>query len=426
MARFLLSLFNFVLMFAVCIPPAWYVYHLRHSCSSGVPPQPPPPSSDSGLLALTGGSTIEELAELSSEWFQALPGDVSTLLTAAGAAAAPPRPLLSPVACKVYEHYPRLFVNLLYFVVVDVGFYLIYLLQSSTWLIDPHWQLIPVCISLFSFTHPDSSSSSGSGGGEKNLRAYLALGLLLLWATRLMHNYVRRERLRFGESEDWRYNDMRKSQGKLFLVSQFFSVSLAQHGMLVGLTMPLQLAMRYGNGGGDGGDDLNILDLIATLVCLAGITIGFFADNQLWAYMNTPNKPLVLETGLWRYSRHPNHFGEQTWWIGLLLLGVAGVGTTAATATATPQVGVSSFADLWSLVVAAGPYWWAISFGVCFNHPLDTLVTLPLIEGRMLRREARAPLFRQYMAKTSLVVPWFVKKLKKNDNGGESSTKKIN
>ena len=44
----------------------------------------------------------------------------------------------------LYIGHPLLFLNLVYFVVVDVGFYAIYLVQRSTWLIDPHWQLIPM------------------------------------------------------------------------------------------------------------------------------------------------------------------------------------------------------------------------------------------------------------------------------------------
>ena len=52
--------------------------------------------------------------------------------------------------------------------------------------------------------------------------------LVLVWAARLLHNYLRREQWRFGEREDWRYADMRAAHGRWWLVSQFFAVSLAQ------------------------------------------------------------------------------------------------------------------------------------------------------------------------------------------------------
>jgi len=49
--------------------------------------------------------------------------------------------------------------------------------------------------------------------------------------------------------------------------------------------------------------------------------------------------------------------------------------------------------------------WWPIAFGVLFNHPLDTFVTLPLIEHRMLRRPERVKVYKEYQARTSLLFP---------------------
>jgi protein-S-isoprenylcysteine O-methyltransferase Ste14 len=80
--------------------------------------------------------------------------------------------------------------------------------------------------------------------------------------------------------------------------------------------------------------------------------------------------------GLWRYSRHPNHFGEQTWWIGLLLFGVA-----------------------------AKSAFWPICFGVCFNHPIDSFATLQLIEERMVSRPERVKAWEEYCKRTSMLVP---------------------
>merc|ERR1719498_1972670 len=131
------------------------------------------------------------------------------------------------------------------------------------------------------------------------------------------------------------------------------------------MTLPLWPAMKAE------GPPLGMLDLAAVTCCLGGIIIGMFADNQLYSYMNLEKKPIVLNTGLWGWSRHPNHFGEQTWWVGLLLLGLA----------------------------AGGPWW--IAAGVLFNHPLDTFVTLGLIEERMLRKEERREAFKAYQRCTS-------------------------
>ncbi len=303
-------------------------------------------------------------------------GGMCRHLDGGGAAAGGDRPEVARLLCYYYRDRPFVFLNLLYVAVVDVGFWAIYLLQGSTWLIDPHWQWIPMQVALFWFTHPAAN--------QDHPRAIAALVLVMVWGARLLHNYFRRERWHFGRHEDWRYADMRREHGRWWWITQFGAVSLAQHGMLVGLTMPLQAAMTSTLPFMPAADvpapaPFNWLDGLACAGCLAGIVIGACSDNQLWRYMQLPpeEKPIVLDTGLWRYSRHPNHFGEQTWWIFLLLLGCA-----------------------------SGASVWPICFGVCFNHPLDTFVTLGLIEKRMLRREARRVPFAEYQRCTSLIVPW--------------------
>lgn len=257
----------------------------------------------------------------------------------------------------------------MFFVVVDVCFWIIYLLQGSAWLIDPHWTIIPVMIALFYFTHPLSAASQVNSVAYP--RALITLLFVLAWSSRLTYNYLRREDWQFGAQEDWRYNDMRKQHGRWWAVTSFFVVSVAQQPMLVGMTLPVWASMRLD------APSLGLMDAVAALCCISGILIGHIADNQLYAYMQEPpdKKPIVLDTGLWGCSRHPNHFGEQTWWVGLLLFGLA----------------------------AGGPWW--IAGGVLFNHPLDTFVTLGLIEERMLRREERRAAFQAYQKRTSYFIP---------------------
>jgi steroid 5-alpha reductase family enzyme len=333
------NILNAALMLGVIIPPACLTYYLRHHCT-GLPEA----TLDSGASSF----------DLGCKWLKAAFNPSEELA-----------PMLDTpnAACEIYITHPFLFVNLVYLLVVDIGFYFIYLVQGSTWLIDPHWQLIPQSIAAFWYTHPNSS-------GAAHPRAVITMVLLNVWAFRLLHNYVRRERWNFGLGEDWRYADMRTQQGLLWIVNQFFAVSVAQHGMLIGLTMPLEATMAAN------ALPLNELDAIAGITCVAGILIGFFSDNQLFAYMNMPNKPLILETGLWKYSRHPNHFGEQMWWVGLLLFGIAAKSAI-----------------------------WPICFGVLFNHPIDTFATLQLIEERMKRRPERLKAFEDYCKRTSILVP---------------------
>ena len=102
---------------------------------------------------------------------------------------------------------------------------------------------------------------------------------------------------------------------------------------------------------------------------------------------NGEAKVPILNTGLWKYSRHPNYFGEQLWWWSLALFAI--------------QAG----------------QWWAIA-GTFLNSIVLHIVT-DMTEGKVLREwePARADLFREYQRTTSRCIPWPPKKsLKPVDN----------
>lgn len=128
---------------------------------------------------------------------------------------------------------------------------------------------------------------------------------------------------------------------------------------------------------------LNIWDAIAALICLTGVTTAYFADTQLYNFF-TLNENLkdsgqavvpVLEEGLWRYSRHPNYFGEQLWWSGIAMFA-------------------------WNLDYT----WWFI--GPLVNSVCLGIVTI-LVEERMSKQDNRAEAYNKYQKTTSFWMPWF-------------------
>ena len=106
-------------------------------------------------------------------------------------------------------------------------------------------------------------------------------------------------------------------------------------------------------------------------------------ENERRKAQNKP-KLLLLNTGLWKYSRHPNYFGEQLWWWSLALFAV--------------QVGQP-------LAIV----------GTFFNSFILAVVT-EMTEGKMLREwpQERAKLFKEYQKTTSALIPWFPKDKVKN------------
>ena len=96
---------------------------------------------------------------------------------------------------------PFTVVNVLFFLNVCVGFWVVGLLQRSFWLIDPYWSIIPPLIAHFYRLHASTLATVSARGD-------LMLIIVWIWSIRLTHSYFRREEWKFGEREDWRYNKM--------------------------------------------------------------------------------------------------------------------------------------------------------------------------------------------------------------------------
>lgn len=213
---------------------------------------------------------------------------------------------------------PMTLVNLMFFVNVDVGLYLIGLAQKSFWLIDPYWTILPPMYGVIWACHPLAT---------QNFRGTISLILVFIWGIRLTHSYFRREHWKFGVREDWRYTEMAIKHGRIkWYILSFFVVGVAQHPMIVGISLPLY-SVRFGI---NSEKAFGVLDVIAVILCLAGIGIAMVSDNQLRAYVVENQRRRkegeavipVLDTGLWKYSRHPNYFGEQLWWWSLALFSI--------------------------------------------------------------------------------------------------------
>jgi len=263
-------------------------------------------------------------------------------------------------------HRPLLTLNVAYFAFVNVEFWLIALVQRSSWLIDPYWTLIPVFIAAFYSAHPLADLEPR--------RQLLAWGVLLVWSARLTWNYFRREAWRCGFREDWRYAKMRRERPG-FWWEQFFVVHIAQHFMLVGLTLPFW-AMAFHAAAP------SRVDLVCFTLGCAGLVIAHLADDRLDRFMREnlrrvhagQSRVWLLDSGIWAWSRHPNYFGEQLFWWS-----VGGFG-----------------------VVCGQP--WVLA-GTFLNSCVLASVTV-MTERRMLDVPERAPAYSEYRKRTSVWVPW--------------------
>ena len=229
--------------------------------------------------------------------------------------------------------------------------------HDNSSLYDPYWSVAPIPIAAY------WASGAPSGPG---LRAILVLVLVAVWGARLTANWV--ARWRGLDDEDFRYSEIRRRTGRLYWPASLVSIHLLPTAwVFLGLLATWPALATEGRPPG-------ALDVFALGVTAAGIAIETVSDRQLRRFLRSRRDPTaVLETGLWRLSRHPNYFGEITFWWGLWLFGMA----------ADPGCA-------WS---AIGP----VSITLLF-----VLVSIPWMDRRMLSRHAG---WAARMA-ISAVVPW--------------------
>ena len=203
-------------------------------------------------------------------------------------------------------------------------------------------------------------------GGDP--RATFMLAITCGWAVRLtLHIMVRN----WGHGEDRRYQAIRERNQPGFGLKSLWLVFLLQAvlGWVVGWPM---LAAS-----GAGQRPWGIADSLGATLAVAGLLVESIADAQLARFLHAPeHRDRVLDTGLWRYSRHPNYFGECCLWWGLGLMGLSASGWGG---------------------------WW------CLGAPLLMTILLLRVSGvTLLERDIgeRRPAYRDYIARTSAFVLW--------------------
>jgi steroid 5-alpha reductase family enzyme len=138
----------------------------------------------------------------------------------------------------------------------------------------------------------------------------LVYGLLLMWGIRLAWRIYLKNK---GKPEDFRYRAWRESWGKWFYLRSYLQIYLLQAAIAYVIALPVMLALA-----------MPALE-IESAVLLGGLlvwVVGFFfevrGDYELDTFLKNPaNRGMIMMEGLWKYSRHPNYFGESLMWWGM-------------------------------------------------------------------------------------------------------------
>lgn len=207
------------------------------------------------------------------------------------------------------------------------------------------------------------------GWSSLSTKHWICLGLVTLWALRLGIYLAKRN---LGKPEDYRYARMRDSAGKQWWWFSFFKVFLLQGTIIWTISSLFWLIFS----GPASWTWLNTLGLLLWSVGFFFETVG---DWQLAHFKSDPtNQGQVLDTGLWRYTRHPNYFGDACVWWGYFLL-------------------ASSHPD---------------AFWFLFSPIYMTFLLLKISGVAMLEKDQtskKAGKYEAYKAQTSAFIPWWPK-----------------
>lgn len=202
--------------------------------------------------------------------------------------------------------------------------------------------------------------------GATSARAAWAVGLALLWGLRLCIYVTRRN---WGHGEDRRYREIRARNQPNFEFKSLYLVFALQAVLAWIVGAPLLVAVL-------GDRPMGWLDGAGVLLTAFGIAFEAVADAQMAHFKSGPTQEArVMDRGLWRYSRHPNYFGECCIWWGLWLLALGAAGPAGA----------------WSVV----------------SPLLMTWLLLRVSGVRLLEKDIadRRPAYRGYVARTNAFVP---------------------
>ena len=201
--------------------------------------------------------------------------------------------------------------NFLMITIATVAQWTISLIRRDASIADVFWGFGFVIVAWMSWF---DSWLDGSRAGP---RIVLLTTLTTIWGLRLSLFLLWRN---LGHGEDRRYSAMRVHHGVRFWWVSLFTVFLLQGAILWFVSLPIQCAAALKSG-----EPLGWLDAAGVSIWIVGMFFETVGDWQLARFKANPaNSRKVMDRGLWRYTRHPNYFGDFCVWWGIYLIAAAG------------------------------------------------------------------------------------------------------
>jgi len=235
------------------------------------------------------------------------------------------------------------------------------LTNEHSW-VDRIWSIVPIAyVAVFAVA-----------AGFSDARLDTMLGLVALWGARLSFNFARKGGYAKG-GEDYRWAVLRGRMPRWqFELFNLFFIAIYQNVLLLLICLPAWTAYEHRT-------PFGIADLVATVAFVAFLAGETVADQQQWTFQQRKRSqpdghPRFVQTGLFRFSRHPNFFFEQAQWWVIFFLGAIAAGSVAQ---------------------------WTVTGAV-----LLTLLFVGSTRFTESIRLSRYPEYAHYQRTTSAVIPW--------------------
>lgn len=253
----------------------------------------------------------------------------------------------------------------------------------NVWLIPP--LIIAVYMTILwviaHFKHDNSIADVGWGIGfilialssfylspDRSVRSVIVTVLVLIWGVRISYYLIQRS---WGRAEDSRYQALRASWGERQALKAFLIVFVLQGILMLIIGYPIMLVNFMPP------VSVGIPEMAAIALWCIGMLWEALGDYQLAQFMQNPlNRGRIMKEGLWRYTRHPNYFGESLMWSAIFLI---------------------------ALPVAYG--WSAIVSPLMLTFILLKVSGVPLAEKPFENN----PEYQQYKRETNTFFPWFAR-----------------
>ncbi len=251
-----------------------------------------------------------------------------------------------------------IFVSTLIFILAYfIVFFIIGVIKKNNSVVDIGWGLGFVLASYFVLLNT----------GNINFRSIIVTLFVTIWGLRLSYHIYKRNK---GKEEDFRYAKWRENWN-YFYVRSFFQIFILQ-GLLLFLIVSSVININSNVAA-----SLTAFDFIGIAIWIIGFTFEALGDKQLRDYISKPESEKdghIMKEGLWKYTRHPNYFGEATMWWGIFIIGLSVPGS-------------------WIFIISP----------ITITYLLLFVSGVPLLEERYADDEE----FQEYAKRTNKFFPWF-------------------